>query len=169
MMVETQWRPMTEEDLPSVSRIAADVHRDYPEDDAVFAERLALCPSGCLILASGRERLGYALSHPWRAAEPPPLNTPLGALPARPDTYYLHDVALLPAARGQGAAKRLLALLERKAGDLSEISLVAVGGTAGFWGRLGFTAPDLPGLAAKLANYGTGARYMRRNLSARSA
>jgi len=169
MTMDAGWRPMAAADLPAVSRIAAEVHRDFPEDDAIFAERLALYPSGCLILGSGGERLGYALSHPWRPAEPPPLNTRLHALPERPGTYYLHDVALLPAARGQGAARRLLARLEREAGELPEISLVAVGGTTGFWGRLGFTVVELPGLGAKLANYGADARYMRKELSARSA
>ena len=36
------------------------------------------------------------------------LGTLLGALPDGGGTYYLHDIALLPAARGQGAAAMAL-------------------------------------------------------------
>ncbi|KAA2215320.1 GNAT family N-acetyltransferase [Pseudoroseomonas oryzae] len=152
-------------DLAAVSRIATIVHRDFPEEDAVFAERLALFPAGCLILARGGEAAGYAISHPWRLGAPPALNTRLVALPARPDTFYLHDVALLAEARGGGAARGLLARLEQLAGVLP-VSLVAVGGTADFWRRLGFVAVEDPALDAKLASYGDpSARFMVRHRS----
>ena len=41
------WRPMTTTDTASVSAIADRVHASYPEDDAVFLERLRLYPEGC--------------------------------------------------------------------------------------------------------------------------
>lgn len=125
---------MTASDLPEVSRIAGLVHPDFPEDDAVFAERLALFPAGCLVLPAG----GYLLAHPWTRGCPPALNSRLGALPARPDTLYLHDIALLPAARGRGAGEAALRRVEALARPFGEVSLVAVGGSAGFWGRMGF-------------------------------
>ncbi|NEW95116.1 GNAT family N-acetyltransferase, partial [Rhodopseudomonas sp. BR0M22] len=50
MMAKTAtWRGMTPADLPAVDAIAAVVHAAYPEDAAVFAERLALHPDGCLV------------------------------------------------------------------------------------------------------------------------
>ena len=95
---------MTAADLPAVNAIAAQVHVAYPEDAAVFAERLTLHPAGCCVLDGGTGVAGYVISHPWRIAEPPALDTLLGALPAPASTYYIHDIALLPAARRGGAA-----------------------------------------------------------------
>jgi len=45
---------MTEADLPAALAIAEVVHPNYPEDPAVFTERLALYPRGCLVLVQGR-------------------------------------------------------------------------------------------------------------------
>ena len=47
------WRAMTPADLADVMTIAAKVHQAYPEEEAVFAERLLLSPSGCLCLGDG--------------------------------------------------------------------------------------------------------------------
>lgn len=156
------WRPMAPGDLPAVSRIAAAVHPGYPEEDAVLAERLALFPAGCWMLEGAEGVLGYAISHPWHRARPPALNTRLGALPENPGTHYVHDVALLPEARGQGAAGRLMPLLLEAARGLPELSLVAVGGSVPFWRRQGFQLVDDPALAAKLRSYDAEARFMAR-------
>lgn len=157
------WRAMRAADLAAVRAIAAAVHPAYPEDDAVFAERLALFPQGCLMLDRG----GYVLAHPWRHAAPPALNTRLGVLPAAPEVLYLHDIALLPAARGQGMARAALGLLEAVAAAqrLGEIALVSVGEAGAFWAAQGFAAAALPELADKLASYDARAAYMRRPLA----
>lgn len=157
---------MTERDLAAVERIARKVHPAYPEDVAVPAERLRLWPEGCLVLEREGAILGYAVTHPWHARRPPALDMLLGALPLRPDTYYVHDVALLPAARGQGAAGRLVALLERiaRTAGLDQMALIAVNGSVPFWQRQGFAVVDLPVLAGKLASYDAAARYMERPL-----
>lgn len=156
------WRPMAAADLPAVSAIAAVVHTAHPEDDAVAAERLRLFPDGCLAAWRDGRIVGYALAHPWRSGAVPALDTLLGAIPADSDVLYLHDVALLPAARRGGAARsvvaRLVAVADRH--GLARLALTAVSGTAPVWGRLGFLAVDAPGLAAKLASYGPGAAYM---------
>lgn len=161
------WRAMTPPDLPAVAALAAAIHVAHPEDDAVFAERLALFPAGCLVLEEAGEIAGYVLAHPWRRLAPPPLDTLLGALPADADCLYLHDVALAPAARGRGAAAAVLERLATLAREshLPGIALVAVCGTPPFWIRQGFVAVDAPSLAAKLASYGAGARLMERPLA----
>ncbi|WP_338662951.1 GNAT family N-acetyltransferase [Pararoseomonas sp. SCSIO 73927] len=151
-------------DLPAVGAIAAAVHPGHPESDAVFAERLALHPAGCMMLQAGRAALGYAIAHPWHRRRPPPLNTLLGALPARPEVFYLHDLAILPAARAGGAGGAAVLALAEIAGGLP-MALVAIGGTEGFWRRQGFvTVPD-PALAAVLRHYDAGAHYMERPVS----
>jgi GNAT superfamily N-acetyltransferase len=153
---------MTVADLPQVRAIAEQVHPNHPEDPAIFAERLTLYPAGCLVLPDGSGLAGYALAHPWLPGQPPALNSLLHRLPAMPGTFYLHDLALLPAARGGGVGRAALALLAAQARreGLPGLSLVAVGNSAGFWQRHGFRPVPDPALAAKLASYGPGARFM---------
>ncbi|MBY4638937.1 GNAT family N-acetyltransferase [Gluconacetobacter entanii] len=158
-----QWRSLYHSDLPDVQALAGRIHPSYPEDAAVFAERLALCPAGCLGLHEDGKRLaGYLLSHPWRLRAPPRLNTLLHALPPDPDCWYVHDIAIAPALRGQGATTRALALVEhaaRRAG-LHRIALMATGQAVGFWRRQGF-AP-VPSDAGAAASYGDGAMPLSR-------
>ncbi|MDP3255993.1 MAG: GNAT family N-acetyltransferase [Bosea sp. (in: a-proteobacteria)] len=157
---------MTAADLSAVLAVAAIVHPGYPEDEAVFAERLRLFPQGCLVLEGSSGLLGYIVSHPWHRGAPPALNTLLGLLPAMPGAFYIHDLALLPAARGSGAGRlvieRLVALaLEAR---LPRLALVAVNDSSGFWQRQGFREMHDPALAAKLASYDDAARYLEREL-----
>lgn len=165
-----RWRPMTAADLVAVDAIAAAVHVDYPEDAAVFAERLTLHPRGCYVLsAAGNDEAdiaGYIISHPWHLARPPALNARLGAIPSPATTYYIHDIALLPAARGSGAAAAILEMLIRHAATIADnISLVAVGGTSQFWAAHGFARDADPVLARKLISYGSDPCYMIRPLA----
>lgn len=160
------WRPMATADLPVVIAVAAQVHPDYPEGEAVFAERLALHPAGCLVLAGGEGLGGYVLSHPWRLGQVPALDSLLGALPDDADTYYIHDLALLPTARGGGAASACVERLatHARASGFARMALVAVGNSAGFWRRQGFREAHDEALARKLASYDDAARYMVRDL-----
>jgi GNAT superfamily N-acetyltransferase len=159
------WRAMTPADLPAVNAIAAAVHVAYPEDAAVFAERLALHPDGCFVLDAADGPGGYLISHPWHLGQPPALNALLGSIPVPASTYYLHDIALPTQARGGGAASAVLAELMRHAASLADnISLVAVSGTVQFWRRQGFVRVADPALDAKLNSYDAEACYMQRKL-----
>jgi GNAT superfamily N-acetyltransferase len=161
------WRAMTSADLPAVMAVAAQVHADYPEDRAVFAERLELAPQGCLSFGDGVGLAGYLVSHPWHAGRPPALNTLLDAIPPDATDWYIHDLALLPRARGSGAGSRIISYL----GDLAaragcaRLALVAVNGSVGFWKHHGFRAVHDAALARKLASYDDAARYMVRHLN----
>ncbi|NBJ11478.1 GNAT family N-acetyltransferase [Microvirga arsenatis] len=161
------WRPMTPEDLPRVQALADAIHVNHPEDAEVLAERLRLYPQGCLMLVEDGHATGYALTHPWRSGEPPPLNRLLREIPSAPTTYYIHDVALLPEARGKGhalaAADRMTAHARRE--GFREVSLVAVNGSQAFWEKAGFRVLTVPGLEAKLSSYGPDAVLMVRDLS----
>lgn len=160
------WRAMTVSDLYAVSRIAAAVHPGFPEDDAVLDERRLLWPDGCRLLTQDGVAAGYVLSHPWVYPSCPPLNARLGGLPDTADTFYIHDLALLPIARGSGAAGAVVDQLRASARDAGfpRLSLVAVNNSGGFWRRQGFEAVDAPGLAAKLSSYGEDARLMVQHL-----
>lgn len=157
---------MTVDDLAAVDVIAAKVHPNFPEDVAVPAERLRLAPAGCYVLADDNGIVGYVVSHPWRAFPPPKLNTLLGALPEPPACWYIHDLALMPTARGRGHAGAIverLAAVARQAG-LRAMSLTAVSGSAPFWARHGFVVETGPEIAAALASYGADAAFMMRHV-----
>jgi GNAT superfamily N-acetyltransferase len=161
------WRPMTSHDLTRVHVLADAIHVSHPEDPEVLAERQRLYPQGCFILVEDGSAIGYALTHPWRFAEPPPLNRLLGATPSPATTYYIHDVALLPEARGKGYAAQITDRLlahARKAG-FDNLSLVAVNKSQVFWEKTGFRVIAVPGLEAKLASYGPDAALMVRDVA----
>lgn len=155
---------MAARDLPAVVGIAEEVHPDYPEEEHVFAERLALFPDGCRLLVERGEALGYLISHPWSQSSPPALDTRLGTIPDPASTYYIHDLALMPSARGRGLAADAIAAAAacaRKMGCPS-LSLVAVGNSLGFWEAQGFVTVSNRRVEQALASYGGGACYMER-------
>lgn len=160
------WRAMTTYDLAAVERIAAQVHPNFPEAPAVLAERQNLYRNGAYLLEIGERPAGYVLSHPWRLGTLPALDTLLTALPEGADTYYLHDLALLPVAQRVGAASFIVEALAKHAGahGFASMSLVAVNGSEGFWTRHGFAAEDRPELKEKLKSYEDAARFMLRRL-----
>ncbi|MCB8820082.1 GNAT family N-acetyltransferase [Microvirga rosea] len=161
------WRAMATEDLPAVKTLADHIHVDHPEDMAVFEERLALYPDGCRVLEEHGRLIGYALTHPWRFGAPPALNSRLQTIPVDATTYYLHDVALLPDARGKGHAAGIVNQIAEHArtSGFDNLSLVAVNGSRVFWERLGFREAMTQALRRKLSSYGSDSLLMRRELS----
>lgn len=161
------WRAMTGFDLAEVEAIAEKVHARYFEAPEVLAEKHSLYRDGAYVLEISDRAAGYVLSHPWRFGAPPALNSLLGALPQAPDTYYLHDLAILPVARRVGAASYIVKALEKhaRARLFPTMSLVAVNDSRAFWERLGFGVVELPAVADRLASYEPGARLMAKPLS----
>src|SRR5690348_255724 len=98
------WRTLTAYDMPAVEQIAGVVHPGFFERPEVLAERQRLYFHGAYLLEVNERPAGYVLSHPWRFGDIPPLDALLGELPSDADTYYIHDLALLPVARRIGAA-----------------------------------------------------------------
>ncbi|MGJ4891379.1 GNAT family N-acetyltransferase [Bradyrhizobium sp. HKCCYLRH3099] len=159
---------MTAADLAAVDRIAAHVHSAYPEEPAVFAERLRLHPAGCRVLVSDTAAItGYVISHPWHLGKPPALNVLIAQLPMPAQTYYIHDLALLPKARGSGAAARIVGDLAAHALELGlpALSLVAVNGSVPFWEQQGFAVDEAAASDDRIASYGDDARSMIRRLT----
>lgn len=160
------WRPMKAADLDGVAEVARLSFPDHPEDLACFENRLALHPEGCFVLADADRARGYLVAYPWMRGSAPALNTLIEAVPDRADLIYLHDLALAPQARGGGFARPIVETLagQATAAGWPAIALVAVNGAAPFWAGLGFRVESPPGMAEKLASYGTDARYMVRTL-----
>lgn len=159
---DVAWRAMTGYDHGAVVTIAGKVHPGLFEAEAVLEEKFTLYRNGCYLLEISEKPAGYVLSHPWRLGSLPALNIMLGEIPDDADTYYIHDLALLPLARGVGAAGKIVAALTKHAGAMnySTMSLVAVNKSLPFWENQGFAVEDRPELAEKLAAYEADAKYM---------
>jgi hypothetical protein len=59
------WRAATAADLDAVERIGNAVHVNLQERPEVFANKLALFPQGCFVLARNGAVIGYGIAHPW--------------------------------------------------------------------------------------------------------
>jgi ribosomal protein S18 acetylase RimI-like enzyme len=164
---DVAWRAMTGYDFGAVFAIASRVHPGFFEAEAVLAEKFALYANGCYLLEIGERPAGYVLSHPWTLGSLPALDTLLGTLPEDADTYYIHDLALLPLTRGVGAAGKIVDGLTKHARVMNypTMSLVAVNGSIPFWEKQGFVIEERPELAEKLAAYDQAARYMVKALA----
>lgn len=164
---KAQWRTLSPTNLPNLSHIAATIHPGLAERDTVFLERITLFPAGCLGLfeEESNKLCGYLISHPIRHQEPPELDSLLGEIAVDADQYYIHDLAILPGARGSGLAQEgVERVLGTAAQAYETICLVSVYGTMSFWGKFEFEKPDVVSakLSEKLLGYGDGAVYLER-------
>lgn len=164
---DVAWRAMSGYDFSAVFEIANRVHPGFFEAEAVLEEKFTLYRNGCYLLEVSEKPAGYVLSHPWVLGTLPALNTLLGQIPDNADTYYIHDLALLPLTRGVGAAGEIVNGLTKHARAMgySTMSLVAVNGSVPFWQKQGFVIADRPELADTLAAYEDAARYMVKHLA----
>jgi ribosomal protein S18 acetylase RimI-like enzyme len=158
------WRPASLLDVPVIAHISSIALAGYPEEEVIFQELIRLCPQGAFALEIDGAVCGYLLSHPWRRLSPPALNTTIGSLPADADCWYIHDLSLLPEARGFGAAKAAvdLACASARNAGFDVVTLVAVNNAGDFWQAQGFAPVMDDDLRRQLASYGTDALYMER-------
>lgn len=158
-MAAFAWAPMGADDVPAVMDIAARLHPGLPERRDVFDERRRLFPDGCRVYANAAGAVaGYGVAYPWRLHTIPKLDAFIGALPAAPDCLFVHDVALLPEARGHGGAEDFIGLMRGvvRTQGLAALACVSVYGTDVFWSRLGFAAVACD----EVGGYGDTAKYM---------
>jgi len=157
------------DDLADVDRIQKQAYEaQFVEDMAVYADKLRRYPQGCSMCTADGIAVGYLVSHPGRLASPPALNTLLANvdLPADGDSYFIHDVAVMPSHRGLGVGGRLVAEALRIAAKHGHdvVALVSVQGSSSYWTRQGFQPVSGPPEALNHVreSYGDDARYMVR-------
>ncbi|WP_374508903.1 GNAT family N-acetyltransferase [Niveibacterium sp.] len=155
---------MTPGDLDPVFDLQCRAHTpDYHESRTALASRFERGRKTCFVAEQGHHAVAYLLAHPW-GGPPPVLHHPLSKL-AQADHLFLHDLAVLPEARGAGAAAALIAALEKQGrrDGFGEIRLVALVNAVSFWQRLGWK--PLPGVVLD-RSYGVGARVKARAIPA---
>jgi N-acetylglutamate synthase-like GNAT family acetyltransferase len=151
-------------DLIAVNALADRVHIAYPEDEAVFDNRLEVYAPGCFVYESEKDILAYFISHPWFWLKSPKLNSLLAAGSfADADVYYLHNLVVSEELRNFGVASEIVAqVLATAATQFARAALVAVNNSSRFWSTLGFE--NVGTEVSGLESYGSDAAYMMRNL-----
>ena len=168
-MSELTIRPIIADDLPGILAVQQACYGDgFLESGDALASRWARSPALCLVALRGVEVIGYLLSHAWHAWTPPKLHVPLPAADAADVLWFVHDMAIAPAGRGQRLGERLYATASAAAQvqGLRQSRLVAVQGADVFWRRLGYRAAAIEAepLATLRAIYGADAEWMERTL-----
>lgn len=162
-------RPMAEADLPAVVRLQAQCYTEIvPERPSVLDARRETAPRTCWVAERDGDLLAYLLALPVAFPQLPTLDDEAFRPSGCPDTLYLHDLAVSPAARGSGAGALLVrrVLQEGQAQGLARACLVAIQSSAAYWAAHGFRVSQVPpSLAPKLSSYGPDAQLMRRMLS----
>ena len=148
------WRSMLISDLSRVNDIANHIHADFFEAPEVFEEKLTLYPQGCFVFETDQVE-GYAFTHPWVLMKPPKLNSFLTTIEGA-DSYYIHDVVLLPTVRGQHNVEKLFELLNN---TFDTMSLISVNQSTNYWNKFGFEKVELD-----VSNYSDDATYMIRKI-----
>jgi GNAT superfamily N-acetyltransferase len=164
-----RWAPILPPDWGAIAAIAALIHPDLPERPEVFDERRNLFPEGCqALVATSGAIAGYGIAYPWTLHSVPTLDAFIGRLPDKPDCLYVHDVAILPEARGRRGAERYIELIRAAArtARIARLACVSVYGTDAMWRKYGFSVDPSPAVAAKMQSYGESAKYMTADVDA---
>ncbi len=168
-MSDVTIRPVADADLPGVLAVQRACYGDaLLEPPEALASRWARSPALCLVATQGAQAVGYLLSHAWHAWAPPKLHVPLppDAAATADRLWFVHDMAIAPAGRGQRLGERLYAMAcaAARAQGLRRSRLVAVQGADTFWRRLGYrpASADAAQRQALRTTYGADAQLMER-------
>lgn len=134
-------RTIAATDLPGILAVQQACYgAGFLEPGDALASRWARSPALCLVAVEGDIIVGYLLSHAWHAWTPPKLHVPLPTANAADVLWFVHDMAIAPAGRGQRLGERLYAAARAAAmaQGLNKSRLVAVQGADAFWRRLGY-------------------------------
>lgn len=118
-MSDVTIRPVTDADLPGVLAVQQACYGNALLEPAeALASRWARSPALCLVALHGTQVVGYLLSHAWHAWAPPKLHVPLPPAEAThaDRVWFVHDMAIAPAGRGQRLGERLHAAPARRRG-----------------------------------------------------
>ena len=117
----------------------------------------------CLIEDDSNEISGYAISHPIMHFDPPTLDSLLGHIASEADTYYIHDLAILPQFQRRGFGSKAIDKILTIASRFPAACLISVYGTQHFWGQFGFVPVETTeNIRGKLLGYGGDAVFLER-------
>jgi ribosomal protein S18 acetylase RimI-like enzyme len=157
-----------EADLDAVMQVQAQCYPpSMQEPRAVVLTRIRAARDTALVASGPDGVCAYVFAYASTLGSVTPLDSGF-SVAAQPDTLYLHDLAVSPAALGKGLGKALVARLFEHARSrrLAHTALVSVQDSQAFWMALGYRPAGSPDEAARaaLATYPGSATYMTRRL-----
>lgn len=161
-------RTLSTEDLPLIMQIQAACYpAHFNEAAEVFAERIANYAHSSWLALRNNQALGYLFTYPTQLGQVCKLGSGFSTSQAA-NCLYLHDMAVLPEAKGQGIASALLstALQYGRQRKLRHSALVAVQNSATFWQKFGYSISSLESeQQMNLLSYGDQAHYLHKIIS----
>lgn len=160
--------PMTEADIDAAVSVQKEAFTpDLCEDPHVFRNRIERFGHYYRMAYLDGRAVGYVICFPWKLGDSPVNNQVFPEELPEADCFFLHDIALLPEARGTGLAQALINEVYNVADGLGfdAVSLVAVKQSGSFWDKMGFVpyAAITPEKHQRVREiYGAGARLMAR-------
>jgi GNAT superfamily N-acetyltransferase len=145
--VDIEIRPIQDGDWLAIVALDSSVYGadGLSEAPDVLGSRGRASPATSFVLEAGARLAGYVLALPYPEGQYPDLGrAKIGGF--RSTNLHLHDLVIDREFRGAGLAGRLLRRLAGAARSAwyERISLIAVGGSAGFWRAKGYAAhPDV--------------------------
>ena len=134
-------RPLTPADVPAIHALEVEAYLPSLHESAeAFTRLIEIYPDGAFGGFDEDGLCGYAFGVPLKAGTTLELQSPLAAVPADADTFYIHDVAVAARCRGEGVGRILASRLVElaRARGFRQSELVSVQGSAPFWEKFGF-------------------------------
>ena len=134
-------RPLTRDDVPAIHALEVDAYLPSLHESAeCFTRLIEIYPDGAFGAFDERGLCGYAFGLPLRRGSTLELRSPLAAIPADADAFYIHDVAVAARCQGRGLGRVLVDRLVdlARARGFRRGELVSVQGSAPFWKKFGF-------------------------------
>jgi GNAT superfamily N-acetyltransferase len=165
-----QIRNLALHDVQHVLAIQADCYAPFfHENEESFRAKIAASAQTCWLSLLNGKPVGYLIALPVSQHTFPSLSAPQFTLAQSPALLYLHDMAVLPAARSLRLGRQFIdaVIAAAKRCALPAVGLIAVQGSAAYWEKAGFRVTgDMPtSVSDKLASFGAGARYMERQIA----
>ncbi|NOL51033.1 GNAT family N-acetyltransferase [Pelistega suis] len=162
-------RPAQEGDVAAICALQKQCYSEaFHENEIAFLSKINGAKGLCWVAENQGQLLAYLMSVPVKTPYIPCLNMENYQQPDGADMLYLHDMAIVPHARGLGLKRRLLdkVLAHAQQAHFRQAILIAVQNSVPIWEKEGFSIVDASvlELAEVLQSYGSDAKLMSKTL-----
>lgn len=154
-------------DVAALARIQYECFGDeFLESEQSYRSKLESNPQTCFIAEQDNMVCAYIIGLAVDEQSFPALNATSISTPIKPTILYLHDLSVVPNARGTGVSEVLIQHLLKQSINFEHTMLIAVQGSLGFWQKYNFAPidPKSWGLEQKVLSFGVDAVLMAKDI-----